>query len=132
MPVDLEPFIELPRHDHVGLADDAYRFGYRCKVTGVPAAIVEIAATTVAQCVPLKVSAQMTIDGKIVVHAQLPGVDHCTPSRECEAVSLTELVEAALSVDNLRMEEAGRRELFTLLQELEISIQRVKVALAAI
>jgi hypothetical protein len=67
----------------------------------------------------------------IVVHAQLPGVDHGTPSRECEAVSLTELVEAALNVDNLRMEEAGRRELLIFLRALEISIQQVKVALAA-
>ncbi|KGT73778.1 hypothetical protein MA20_41995 [Bradyrhizobium japonicum] len=73
----------------------------------------------------------MTIDGKIVVNAQLPGVDHGTPSRECEAVSLIELVEAAISVDNLRMEEAGRRELLTFLGALEISIQRVKIALAA-
>ncbi|WP_441260410.1 hypothetical protein AB7008_37360 [Bradyrhizobium sp. 521_C7_N1_3] len=131
MPVDLEPFIELPRHDCAGLASDAYRFGYRCKETGVPAAIVEIAAPTVAQCVPLKVSARMTIDGKIVVNAQLPGVDLGTPSRECEAVSLIELVEAAISVDNLRMEEAGRHELLTFLGALEISIQRVKIALAA-
>lgn len=128
MPVDLEPFIELPGHDCAG---HAYRFGYRCKETGVPAAIVEIAATTVAQFVPLQVSARLTIDGKIVVHAQLPDVDHGTPSRESEAVSLVELVEAALSVDNLRMEEASRRELRTFLRALEISIQRVKVALAA-
>ena len=131
MPADLEPFIELPGHDCAGHASDAYRFGYRCKQTGVPAAIVEIAATAVAQFVPLQVSARMTIDGKIVVHAQLPDVDRDTPSRESEGVSLIDLIEAALDVDNLRMEEAGRRELRTLLQALEISIQRVKVALAA-
>ncbi|WP_194391263.1 hypothetical protein [Bradyrhizobium sp. CCBAU 51765] len=128
MPVDLEPFIELPGRDRAG---QAYRFGYRCKETGVPAAIVEIAATTVAQFVPLQVSARMTTDGKIVVHAQLPDVDHGTPSRESEAISLVELVEAALSVDNLRMEEASRRELRSFLRALEISIQRVRIALAA-
>ncbi|WP_315728287.1 MULTISPECIES: hypothetical protein [unclassified Bradyrhizobium] len=128
MPVDLEPFIELPGHDCAG---HAYRFGYRCKKTGVPAAIVEIAATTVAQLVPLQVSARMTIDGKVVVHAQLPDGDHGTPGRESEGVSLIELVEAALSVDNLRMEEASRHELRAFLRALEISIQRVKVALTA-
>jgi hypothetical protein len=73
----------------------------------------------------------MAIDGKIVVHAQLPDIDHGKTSRQSEGVSLTELIEAALNVDNLRMEEAGRRELRTLLQALEISVQRVKVALAA-
>ncbi|MGY4626465.1 hypothetical protein [Bradyrhizobium sp. USDA 4486] len=126
MPADFEPFIELPAHDC-----DAYRFGYRCKQTGVPAAIVEIAATAVAQFVPLQVSARMTIDGKIVVDAQLPDIGRGTPSRESEEVSLIDLIEAALDVDNLRMEEAGRHELRTLLRALEISIQRVKVALAA-
>ena len=45
---------------------------------------------------------------------------------------MIELIEAALDVDNLRMEEAGQRELRALLQALEISIQRVKVALAAV
>jgi hypothetical protein len=53
------------------------------------------------------------------------------PSRQSEGASLTELIEAALNVDNLRMEEAGQRELRTLLQALEISVQRVKAALAA-
>ena len=130
MPFDLEPFIELPGHDCAGITSDAYRFSYRCKETGVPAAIVEIAAATVAQLVPLQVSARMTIDGKIIVHAQLPDVDHGTTSRESEGVSLIELVEAALSIDNLRMEEAGRRELRAFLRALEVSIQRVKVALA--
>jgi hypothetical protein len=73
----------------------------------------------------------MEIDGKIVVHAQLPDIDHGKISRQSEGVSLTELIEAALNVDNLRMEEAGQRELRTLLQALEISVQRVKVVLAA-
>ncbi|MCP2216088.1 hypothetical protein M2226_003655 [Bradyrhizobium elkanii] len=132
MSVDLEPFIELPGRDCAGHASDAYRFGYRSKETGVAAAMVEIAAVTVAQFVPLQVSARMTIDGKIVIHAQLPDVDHGTLGREYGEVSLIELVEAALNVDNLRMEEAGPRELRTFLRALEISIQRVKVALAAI
>jgi hypothetical protein len=132
VPSDLEPFIELPGHDYAGHASDAYRFGYRCKETGVPSAIVEIAGTTVAQFIPLQVSARMTIDGKIVAQAQLLGVDHSTPGRESEGVPLLELIEAALDVDNLRMEEAGRRELRALLQALEISIQRVKVAIAAV
>jgi hypothetical protein len=39
------------------------------------------------------------------------------------------LIEEALNVDNLRMEEAGQRELRTLLQALKISVERVKVAL---
>jgi hypothetical protein len=73
----------------------------------------------------------MAIDGKIVVHAQLPDIDHGKLSHQSEPVSLMELIEAALHADNLRMEEAGRRELRTLLRALEISIERVKVALAA-
>jgi hypothetical protein len=72
----------------------------------------------------------MTIDGKIVVHAQLPDIDHGRLSRQSEGFPLMELIEAALDVDNLRMEEAGRCELNTLLRALEISIERVRVALA--
>lgn len=129
MQVDLEPFIELPERNRAGHANDVYRFGYRCTRTGIPCAFIEIAATTVAQFVPLEVSARMTIDGKIVVHARLPDIDHGRPSRQSEGVSLTELIEEALNVDNLRMEEAGQRERRTLLQALKISVERVKVAL---
>jgi hypothetical protein len=131
VPVDLEPFIELPGHNCAGHANDTYRFGYRCTQTGIPTAFVEIAASTVAQFVPLQVSARMAIDGKVVVHAQLPDIDHGRLSHQSEPISLMELIEAALDVDNLRREEAGQRELRTLLQALEISVQRVKVALEA-
>jgi hypothetical protein len=102
----------------------------RCCSQGI-AAIAEIAATTVAQFIPLQVSARMTIGGKIVVHAQLPDIDHDRLSCQSEGFSLLELIEAALDVDNLRMEEAGRRELRTLLRAHEISIERVRVARAA-
>ncbi len=51
--------------------------------------------------------------------------------RSSEAVYLVQLIEQTLHVDNLRMEEASPRELNSLLQELEVSIQRVKTALAA-
>lgn len=131
MQVDLEPFIELPGDNRAGHAHDAYRFGYRCTRTGIPSAFIEIAAATVAQIVPLQVSARMALDGKIVVHAQLPDIDHGKANRQSERVSLTDLIEAALNADNLRMEEADQRELRTLLQALEISVERVKVALAA-
>ena len=131
MSVDLEPFIELPVHNRAGRASGAYRFGYRCTQTGITTALVEIAAATVAQFVPLQVSARMAIDGKIVVDAQLPDIDHGELGHQFEPVSLLNLIEAAVDIENLRREEAGKRELCTLLQALEISIQRVKVALAA-
>jgi len=129
--VVLEPFIELPGHNQAGEARDVYRFGYRCSRTGIPSAFIEISATTVARFVPLQVFARMAIDGKIVVHAQLPDIDHRKTSGQSDGVSLIKLIEAAVNVENLRMEEAGQRELRTLLQALEISVQRVKVALAA-
>jgi hypothetical protein len=48
-----------------------------------------------------------------------------------KTVSLLQLIEETLHIDNLRMEEASPRELKRLLQELEVSIQRVKAALVA-
>ncbi|WP_316224864.1 MULTISPECIES: hypothetical protein [unclassified Bradyrhizobium] len=130
MPADLEPFVEFPGHPCPGRASDAFRFGYRCKQTGVPFATIEIPASMVAQSVRLKASVRVTTDGKVVAESEIPN-DYGALGRSSETVSLVQLIEETLHVDNLRMEEASPRELNSLLQELEISIQRVKTALAA-
>ena len=130
MLVDLEPFAEFLGHQCLGRASDAFRFGYRCKQTGVPFATVEIPASTVAQSIQLKTSIRVTTDGKVIAESEIPndgGLGHSS-----ETVSLVQLIEETLHVDNLRMEEASPRELNRLLQELEVSIERVKAALAAI
>ncbi|WP_316207164.1 MULTISPECIES: hypothetical protein [unclassified Bradyrhizobium] len=126
---DLEPFAEFPGHKSLGRTSAAFRFGYRCKQTGVPFAMVEIPASTVAQCVRLKASVRVTADGKVVAESEIP--NDGALARSSETISLVQLIEETLDVDNLRMEEASTRELKSLLQELEISIQRVKAALAA-
>ena len=130
MLADLEPFVEFAGHHCLGHANEAFCFGYRCKQTGVPFAIVEIPASTVAQFVPLQASVRVTIDGKVVAESQIPN-DHGALGGSSEGVSLAQLIEETLHVDNLRMEEASPRELDRLLRELDISIQRVKAALAA-
>ncbi|MCP1971788.1 hypothetical protein [Bradyrhizobium elkanii] len=68
-------------------------------------------------------------DGKIVAESELSndGALGCS----AEPVSLVQMIEETLHVDNLRMEEASPRELKSLLQELEVSTLRVKAALAA-
>ncbi|ODM71908.1 hypothetical protein A6X20_12775 [Bradyrhizobium elkanii] len=110
---------------------DAFRFGYRCKQTGVPFATVEIPTSMMAERVPLEASARMTVDGKIVVDAQLPSIDHSSMLADrSTGTSLVQLIEETLGGDNLRMEEATQRELSSLLQELETSIQLVKAVLA--
>jgi hypothetical protein len=127
---DLEPFVEFHGHRSLGRATDAFRFGYRCKQTGVSFATVEIPASTVAQFVRLKASVRVTTDGKVVAGAEIPSNDGAL-GRSSETVSLVQLIEETLHVDNLRMEETSPSELNSLLQELEVSIQRVKAALAA-
>lgn len=129
MLADLEPFVEFPRPQCLGRASGTFRFGYRCKQTGIPFAIVEIPASTVAQFVPLRASVRVTIDGKVVAEAELPN-DPGAPAHISEGVSLVQLIEATLHEDNLRMEEASPHELSSLLQELETAMQRVKAALA--
>jgi len=130
MPVDLEPFVELPGQQSLERASDALRLGYRCKQTGVAFATVDIPISTVAQFVALQASVRMTIDGEVVAETEMPN-DHGAFGCSSERVSLVQLIEKTLHVDNLRMEEAGPRELNSLLQQLEISVQRVKAALAA-
>ncbi|MGY4253404.1 hypothetical protein ACVI1L_000472 [Bradyrhizobium sp. USDA 4516] len=129
MLVDLEPFVELSGHQCLGRASNAFRFGYRCKQTGMPVATVEIPASTVAQSIRLKTSVRVTTDGKVAAEYDI--LNDGALGRSSEAVSLVQLIEETLHVDNLRMEEAGPRELKHLLQELEVSIKRVKTALAA-
>ncbi|MCJ9700202.1 hypothetical protein [Bradyrhizobium sp. SHOUNA76] len=130
MLADLEPFVELPGHQCAGDAGDVFRFGYRCKRTGAPLAIVEIPASTVAKFVRLKTSVRVTTDGKVVAEAEIAN-DHGALGRSSEETSVVQLIEETLHVDNLRMEEASPRELKSLLHELEVSIQRVRAALAA-
>lgn len=127
---DLEPFVEFARRPCLGHANDVFRVGYRCKQTGVPFAIIEIPASTVAQSIPLQASARMTIDGRVVAETELSN-DHGAPGRSSRSVSLVQLIEETLHADNLRMEAASPRELNSLLQELETSIHRVKAVLAA-
>jgi hypothetical protein len=129
MLIDLEPFVESPGHQSPGRASDAFRFGYRCRQTGVSFATVEIPASTVAQFVRLKASVRLTLDGKVLAESEIP--NDGARGRSYETVSLVQLIEETLHVDNLRMEEASPRELNSLLQQLEISMQRVKAALAA-
>jgi hypothetical protein len=128
MRVDLEPFAEFPGHQCLGRASDVFRFGYRCKRTGVAFATVEIPASTVAQSVRLQASVRVTTDGKVVAESEIP--NDSALGRSSQTVSLVQLIEETLHIDNLRMEEASPRELKRLLQELEVSIQRVKAALA--
>jgi hypothetical protein len=129
MPVDFEPFAEFPGLQYPGCPSGAFRFGYRCKRTGAVIATVEIPASTVAQSVQLKATARVTIDGKVVAESEIS--NDSALGRSSEAVSLVQLIEETLHIDNLRMEEASPRELKRLLQELEVSIQRVMAALAA-
>jgi hypothetical protein len=130
MPVDLEPFVEFPGRQSPEHARDAFRLGYRCKQTGVAFATVDIPISTVAQFVALRASVRMTIDGEVVADTEMPN-DHGALGYSSARISLVQLIEETLHVDNLRMEEAGPRELNCLLQQLEISVQRVKTALAA-
>jgi hypothetical protein len=126
--VDLEPFAEFPELQCPGCASAAFQFGYRCKRTGVIIATVQIPASTVAQSVRLKTTARVTTDGKVVAESEIQNDGALTSSSE--AVSLVQLIEETLHIDNLRMEEAGPYELKKMLEELEVSIQRVKAALA--
>lgn len=86
-------------------------------------------ASTVAQFVRLKASVRVTVEGKVVAESAIP--NDGAHGRSSETISLVQLIEETVDVDNLRMEEASPRELNSLLQQLEISVQRVKTALAA-
>ncbi|HVR57247.1 MAG TPA: hypothetical protein VMT72_10515 [Pseudolabrys sp.] len=129
MLVDLEPFAQFLGHQCLGGASDAFRFGYRCKRTGIVFATVEIPASTVAKSIRLKASVRVTTDGKVVADSEIP--NDSALGRSSQTVSLVQLIEETLHIDNLRMEETSPRELKRLLQELEVSIQRVKAALVA-
>ncbi|MBR0902705.1 hypothetical protein [Bradyrhizobium liaoningense] len=129
MPADLEAFVEFPGHQSLERASDALRFGYRSKQTGEVFAMLQFPVSTVTRLVPRRAFVRMTIDGKIVVETDMSD-DHGALGYSSEGVHLVQLIEEALDVDNLRMEEASPHELNKLLQQLETSMQRVKATLA--
>ncbi|MET4177268.1 hypothetical protein ABIB99_008392 [Bradyrhizobium sp. LA6.1] len=130
MPADLEAFVEFPGHQSFECASDALRFGYRSKQTGEVFAVLQFPVSTVTRLVPWRTLVRMTIDGKVVVETEMSN-DHSALGCSSEGVHLVQLIEETLHIDNLRMEEASPRELNSLLQQLETSMQRVKAALAA-
>jgi hypothetical protein len=127
--IDVEPFAEFAELPCHGCPRGAFRFGYRCKRTGVVVVTVQIPASTVARSIQLKATARVTTDGRVIAESEIQNDNK--HFRSSEAISLVQLIEETLHIDNLRMEEASPQELKRLLRELEVSIERAKAALTA-
>lgn len=127
MLLDVEPFIDLPD----SRAENVFRFGYRSTRTGATFALVRIPSALMADAIPLLVSTRLTSDGTIIARAEICDLRQEMLNKGYNEVSLAQLVDQLLNVDSLRMDEIGKRELNTLLRELENSVQRVRATLAA-
>lgn len=127
----VEPFVERidPARDLATVG--VYRFGYRVEGTKDVLSTVDIPAEAVEQFLTagLCLSARMSPSGDISAALTSSNDIAISPGIVCDARSIEVLVAKAVSVENLRLEEAGSAELKTLLKRLESSIELVTEAL---
>jgi hypothetical protein len=123
--LQLEPFAEVAR--------DTYRFGYRTagvsdcvSAVEVPIQIVEQAVLTRA-LLTVRIGPNGTVVSLVSHAAANTDLD---PSTSVEALDV--LVQRAVNIENLRMEEATISDLNTFLLRLECSVSLVKDAISQI
>lgn len=95
----LEPFAEL--------AGGAYRFGYRIIGTIDNVSTIEVPAPIVEQQVMMSASIATRIDpdGTVISQISMSNFDGSTPSTSSKAAPIDDLLQRAVSAENLRLEE---------------------------
>src|SRR5687768_12122395 len=108
----LEPFAEL--------ADGAYRFGYRVIGTIESVSMIEMPGPIVEQQVMMSgsLAARIDPDGTVIAQISMSNFDGSTPSTSSKAVPIDDLLQRALSAENLRLEVTKVTDLTILLQRL--------------
>ena len=117
----LSPFAELDR--------TTSNVGYRDASTGQVVASIEIPSEFIERAVLARVSLEIALSASGEVASAAHGPDSACSSLK-KIVSLDDLVEAFLADNNLHMEEATERELRTLLERLQKSVQAVQRTIA--
>jgi hypothetical protein len=119
----LEPFAEL--------AGSAYRFGYRVVGTIDNVSTIEVPAPIVEQQVMMSASlaARIDPDGTVISQISMSSFHDITPSTSSKAVPIDDLLQKAVSAENLRLEETKIVDLRILLKRLERSVSLVKEAI---
>jgi hypothetical protein len=126
---DLEPFADRALSIEGGINSPQYRVGFRLLVTQAIVAQLEIPAEVIEQAVLAKlfVAPRLTPDGKVT--ADISGPHDLNSHFEIAAIPIDELVIAAMTPENLRLEDVTSSDLNKLLGLLEQSIMKVRVAL---
>jgi hypothetical protein len=126
-PLALEPFVE-----RIGRTLDfdgavGYRIGYRVGPDGTAITSITVSAEIIKTLnLGGSVSLAVTPDGRVAAVVSHPNSAESTLR---EDFPIDSLVQNALELENLRMEEATVSDLKTLLQRLEHSVGLVKVAI---
>ncbi|MCA6121219.1 hypothetical protein J6500_04765 [Bradyrhizobium sp. WSM 1704] len=122
--IQLFPFVEV--------AEDAYRFGYRAIGASEYVSTVEMPVQLVEQTVLTRASSTVGIspDGTVIARLLWSHASGSIPDQSTDLEALDALVRRAVTIENLRMEEATLSDLSTLLQRLECCISLVKEAIS--
>lgn len=118
--VQLEPFAEVT-------GDTAYRFGYRAIGTDDCLSAIEVPTSIVEQAVLTRASlaTRVAADGTVISHMLMSHVRESILNIPTDVASIEALVQRAVNVENLRMEEATVADLTTLLRRLEDFVRLV-------
>ena len=127
-PQIVEPFVEILNRPDGRFA----RVGYRPAALGEAVVSVQLPIQLLEQAVAcgLDLTTRITLSGEVV--SDIRGWSETALADLRLVTPIDILISQVVSPDNLHMEEAGPHELNSLLQQLEISVQRVKAALSAI
>ena len=120
----LEPFAEI--------TGDAYRFGYRAIGTDDCLSTIDVPMSIVERAVLKRASLAASVgpDGTVISHMLMSHINDSIPDISTNPTSIDALVQRAVNVENLRLEEATVGDLGTLLRRLEDSVRLVKGAIS--
>lgn len=127
-PQTVEPFVEILDRPDGRFA----RVGYRRAALGEAILSVQLPIQLLEQAVAygLDLTTRITPSGEVVSDIRGWSEAALTDLRSVTPIDI--MISQVVNPDNLHMEEACPHELNSLLQQLEISVQRVKAALSAI
>jgi hypothetical protein len=129
---DLEPFAEKVRRVEGALSPSQYRIGYRCSTTQAVLTQLEIPAEIVERTVlgDLLVVPRITPDGTVTANilTQRDSINY--EWLDVVAMPIYELVNRAMTSENLRLEEARLSDLEALRDLLERSVSKVRATIA--
>lgn len=128
----VEPFVERVGLLKTRASDDLYRLGYRVVGIDTVVAAIEIPANLLEDAISssLTLSCRLTPDGCVIPESSFELGQASTGGTRGDLLQLDQLIQATLTPENLRLEEATTANLTTLLQRLEMSANVVRDVLA--